>query len=58
MGSALFLVRPAWAQSNRCKFVKCPNSGKLIPDGKGIYRYRIWLIRIFGLFDITGYDNM
>lgn len=37
-GSALSLVRPAWVESNRCKSVKCPDSGKLIANEKGVYR--------------------
>ncbi len=29
---------PAWVQSNGCKSVKCPDSGKLTANDKGVRR--------------------
>ena len=36
--SALFVVRPVWAQSNRWKSVTHPGSGKCIAKSKGVHR--------------------
>ena len=37
-GDTPFLVCAPWARSNGCKSVKCPDSGKLIANDKGVYR--------------------
>ena len=34
----LFAGSPGMAYSNRCKSVKCPDSGKLTANGKGVHR--------------------